>query len=114
MKVRTLLTFVIVAATCGAAPQDDRKADRDAIRAHIDSIFQAFIDKDKEKLRATHHQNWLGYLEGSRTMIKAVDGYMDYNYVEKGSPYGMKSYKIREFDMIFKGDAAFRSEEHTS
>jgi hypothetical protein len=57
--------------------QDDRAADREAIRAHIDSIFQAFIKKDGAALRATHAENWLGYLEGSRTMIKGVDGYMD-------------------------------------
>ena len=87
--------------------QDDRSADREAIRAHIDSIFQAFIKKDVAALRATHAENWLGYLEGSRTMIKGVDGYMEWNYVDPKSPYGMKSYKMREFDMIFKGDAAF-------
>jgi ketosteroid isomerase-like protein len=87
--------------------QDDRAADREAIRAHIDSIFQAFIKKDAAALRATHADNWLGYLEGSRTMIKGIEGYMDYNYVDPKSPYGMKSYKMREFDMIFKGDAAF-------
>src|SRR6266542_357265 len=54
--------------------QDDRAADRQAIRAHIDSIFQAFIRKDAAALRATHAQNWLGYLEGSREMIKGIDG----------------------------------------
>jgi ketosteroid isomerase-like protein len=87
--------------------QDDRAADREAIRAHIDSIFQAFIKKDAAALRATHAPNWLGYLEGSRTMIKGADGYMEWNDVDPKSPYGMKSYKMREFDMIFKGDAAF-------
>jgi hypothetical protein len=40
-------------------------------------------------------------------MIKGVDGYMDWNQVDPKSPYGMKSYKMRELDMIFKGDAAF-------
>src|SRR6266481_8628642 len=107
MRLRTLAAFLVLAATIGAAAQDDRAADREAIRAHIDSIFQAFIDKDAAKLRATHHQNWLGYLEGSRTMIHGVDGYMGTTYVDPSSPYGMKSYKMREFDMIFKGDAAF-------
>lgn len=87
--------------------QGDRAADREAIRAHIDSIFQAFIKKDAAALRATHADNWLGYLEGSRTMIKGIEGYMDWNSVDPKSPYGMKSYKMREFDMIFKGDAAF-------
>jgi ketosteroid isomerase-like protein len=107
MRVRIAPLILVMAATLGAAPQDDRKADREAIRAHIDSIFQAFIKKDAAALRATHHQNWLGYLEGSRTMIYGVDGYMDNVYVDPASPYGMKSYKMREFDMIFKGDAAF-------
>src|SRR5437870_2011325 len=99
------LLFATITST--ASIQDDRAADREAIRAHIDSIFQAFIKKDTAALRATHAQNWLGYLEGSRTMIKGVDGYMDWNQVDPKSPYGMKSYRMREFDMIFKGDAAF-------
>src|SRR6267142_809680 len=107
----SLLSFALGAvlfASLGSAHfQDDRAADREAIRAHIDSIFQAFIRKDVAALRATHAENWLGYLEGSRTMIKGVDGYMDWNQVDPKSPYGMKSYKMREFDMIFKGDAAF-------
>src|SRR5215470_1634478 len=99
------LTGIVRAQT--VAQDDGREADRAAIRAHIDRIFQAFIKKDAAELRATHHQNWLGYLEGSRTMIRGIDGYMNNVYVEPGSPYGMKSYKMREFDMIFKGDAAF-------
>jgi ketosteroid isomerase-like protein len=98
---------VVVEKTAAMNIQDDRAADREAIRAHIDSIFQAFIKKDAAALRATHAANWLGYLEGSRTMIKGVDSYMEWNQVDPKSPYGMKSYKMREFDMIFKGDAAF-------
>ena len=113
MNLRTvgssLLTFALstlLFATIAHA-QDDRAADRAAIKAHIESIFQAFIKKDIAALRATHAENWLGYLEGSRTMIKGINGYMDWNQVDAKSPYGMKSYKFREFDMIFKGDAAF-------
>jgi len=90
-----------------ASVQDDRAADRAAIRAHIESIFQAFINKDPAALRATHAENWLGYLDSSGTMVKGIKGYMDWNQVDPKSPYGMKSYKFRDFDMIFKGDAAF-------
>lgn len=90
-----------------ASIQDDRAADRSAIRAHIESIFQAFINKDPAALHATHAENWLGYLDNSGTMVKGIKGYMDWNQVDSKSPYGMKSYKFREFDMIFKGDAAF-------
>ena len=103
----TVTTSVVSAANPAINIQDDRAADREAIRAHIDSIFQAFIKKDAAALRATHAENWLGYLEGSREMIKGLAGYMAWNDVDPKSPYGMKSYKMREFDMIFKGDAAF-------
>jgi ketosteroid isomerase-like protein len=97
--------FLLAAAT---AAEDDRPADRAAIRAHIDRIFQAFIHKDSAELRATHAANWLGYLEGSRKMIRGVNEYMDWSgYFDAGTPYGMKAYKMREFDMIFQGDAAF-------
>ena len=90
-----------------ASVQDDRAADRSAIRAHIESIFQAFINKNAAALKATHAENWLGYLDAGGPMIKGIGGYMDWNQVDPKSPYGMKSYKFREFDMIFKGDAAF-------
>jgi len=107
VRAPTLAVVLILATTLGAAPQDDRASDRQLIRAHIDRIFQAFIKKDAADLRATHATDWLGYLEGSRTMIHGVNGYMNTVSFDPASPYGMKSYKMREFDMIFKGDAAF-------
>jgi len=100
-----LFAFAVLFSTVQA--QEDRAADRAAVKAHIESIFQAFINKDAAALRATHAENWLGYLEGSREAIKGIGGYMDWNQVDPKSPYGMKSYQFREFDMIFKGDAAF-------
>src|SRR5436305_4014297 len=88
------------------AAEDDRAADRAAIRAHIDRIFQAFIHKDAAELRATHDANWLGYLEGSPTVIRGIDGYMATTEGLANPDYGMTGYKMREFDMIFQGDAA--------
>ena len=104
MRIVTVALFT--AAVLGAA--DDRAADRAAIRAHIDRIFQAFIHKDAAELRATHDENWLGYLEGSDTVVRGLKGYMDYSTYGIDNPdYGMTGYKMREFDMIFQGDAAF-------
>src|SRR5215471_11126790 len=90
------LTTLLLAATITA--QDDRAADRAAIKAHIESIFQAFIKKDPAALRATHADNWLGYLDDSGTMIKGIERYLDWNQLDPKSPYGMKSYKFRDFD----------------
>jgi hypothetical protein len=102
-----LTGFLVGVVTAGAA-DDERAADRAAIRAHIDRIFQAFIHKDDAELRATHAANWLGYLQGSPKMIRGIDEYMNAAaYFDPQSPYGMASYKMREFDMIFKDDAAF-------
>ena len=107
MNIR-LTGFLIAAVLLAGAADDDRAADRAAIRAHIDRIFQAFIHRDTAELRATHAANWLGYLQGSRKMIRGVDEYMDAAaYFDPHGAYGMTSYKMREFDMIFKGDAAF-------
>jgi ketosteroid isomerase-like protein len=104
----TRLLLLLIGPLAIYAADDGRDADRAAIRAHIDRIFQAFIHQDSPELRATHATNWLGYLEGSRTMIRGVDGYMDYSgYFDPKSGYGMTGYKMREFDMIFQGDAAF-------
>ena len=107
VSVFWIAAFSFICRGQSGSQDDGRQADRAAIRAHIDSIFQAFIKKDAAALRATHHDNWLGYLEGSHTMIRGIDGYMNNVYVDPSSPYGMKGYKMREFDMIFKGDAAF-------
>ena len=40
-----ILGIVFLTTTVVAQSQDDRAADRAAIRAHIDSIFQAFIEE---------------------------------------------------------------------
>src|SRR2546430_15460505 len=38
----------------------ERPADAAAIRAHIESIFQAFVDKDRKKLEEKHGVDWRG------------------------------------------------------
>ncbi len=101
------LLFALLGSPLATSAQDDRAADRAAIKAHIESIFQAFIDKDNAALRATHAENWFGYLTASGPMLKGIGTYMNWNQQDPKSPFGMKRYKFREFDMIFKGDAAF-------
>lgn len=87
---------------------DDRAADREAIRQHIGSIFQAFIDWDVDKIYATHSEDWRGFLEGSRVPIKGIDEYMKANGIDwptaKGSkptPNPTASYQMKDFDVMF-------------
>lgn len=110
-----LLAFVVALSlsptivSSQAAQTAGREKDVAAIRAHIESIFAAFIDKDAARLAATHGRDWRGYLGGSRTVIKGRDGYMQ-AAVGTGpmSPkgQGMVGYKILEYDTVFYGDVA--------
>jgi ketosteroid isomerase-like protein len=112
---RRIALPLLFAAILSAAPADDRQQDREEIRAHIDRIFQDFIRKDWADLRATHDENWRGFLTGSTKVIRGLEEYMLANGIQPGdkppvnSPYGMKSYKMRDFDIAFQGDAAFVS-----
>ena len=91
--------------------QEDRVADAAAIRAHIESIFQAFIDGDVDKIYTTHAEDWRGLLEGSRAPIKGVDEYMRANGIEwprpanapKSTPYYPRgtTYRVSDFDVKF-------------
>src|SRR5437764_2288356 len=72
MSLKTLVVAIVLftlSVTFVAADEPDRSADAAAIRAHIESIFQAFIDGDQDKIFATHSEDWRGFLEGSRSPI---------------------------------------------
>jgi ketosteroid isomerase-like protein len=97
---------LLIAAVGAVAADDDRAADREAIRADIDRIYRAFIQKDRATVQATHDENWHGFLEQSRQMIHNLDEYMKY-VGPMNSPYGMTAYRIRDFNILFEGNSAF-------
>jgi hypothetical protein len=106
-----LIATRAVSAAPQTPPREDRAADAAAIRAHIESIFQAFIDGDVDKIYATHSQDWRGFLEGSRVPIKGIDDYMTANGIEWPRPAGAPKltpylpagtgYKVSDFDVNF-------------
>ena len=100
-----------VAGNASTFIQADRAADAAAIRTHIETIFQAFIDGDQDKIYATHSEDWRGFLEGSRVPIKGIDEYMRANGFEWPRPAGAPKltpylpvgtgYKVSNFDVCF-------------
>src|SRR4051812_20294828 len=102
----TCLLSLCSVAIAQTPSNDGRDADRAAIRASIESIFQGFIDKDPKKLRETHAKDWKGFLDSSPSMMKGIDSYMaTVDGIEK-SKNGMTAYKITEWDVTFEGPAA--------
>lgn len=106
--------FQNVSAKPAAVATDERReADAKAIRAHIESIFQAFIDGDVDAIRATHSEDWRGLLDSRETPIKGIDEYMRANGIEwppkpgtgrKVSYYPPgTTYRISDFDLHFYG-----------
>lgn len=111
MRALAILALVITTAagTAGAQTKaSERPEDAAAIRAHIESIFQAFVDKDRQKLAETHAAEWRGFTPYSGHVIRGRDGYMQEATFEPGLPkdQGMVGYRIGEFDIVFYGDTA--------
>ena len=119
MSVKTLIFSIasfalgvaLVASSTTASSESDQAADAAAIRAHIGSIFQAFIDGDEKKIFETHSEDWRGMLEGYPTPIKGIDEYMKANGIDwpkpanapKSRPYfsAGTTYKMDNFDVHF-------------
>lgn len=121
MSLKTLLfsivsfalgvALVAMTTTASSSTEPDRAADAAAIRSHIESIFQAFIDGDEKKIFETHSEDWRGLLGGYPTPIKGIDEYMKANGIDwpkpanapKPGPYYPTgtTYKMDHFDVHF-------------
>ncbi|MEP7341637.1 MAG: nuclear transport factor 2 family protein [Acidobacteriota bacterium] len=121
--LKNLLLFLLcsIAALSVQAqtpPTDSRAADRTEIRAHIESICQAFIDWDIDKIYATHTEDWRGFLENTRIPIRGIDEYMRANGISwprpsnapnsapsatSNSAAGTVGFKVFDFDVNFYG-----------
>ena len=107
----SIASFALGAVVFANTTQQDRTADANAIRAHIGSIFQAFIDGDEKKIYDTHSEDWRGLLGGYPTPIKGIDEYMKANGIDwpkpanapKSHPYypAGTGYKMNDFDVYF-------------
>ena len=89
----------------------DRAADTAAIRKQIEDICQAFVDKDRPKLEATHGKDWRGFTPFNDHVIRGLDGYMNEATFPPGMPKGrgMVGYRLNDFDVVYYGDTAVAS-----
>lgn len=85
--------------------QKNHDKDRKEILSHIDSIFRAFINKDEETIRNTHHPEWKGYTVRSRTTVHSRDEYMKEVKALLDNQH-WKFYEMSDTDFAFYGDTA--------
>lgn len=107
----SITSFALGVAAFAGISQQDRAADAAAIRAHIGSIFQAFIDGDEQKIFETHSEDWRGLLEGTPKPIKGIDEYMRANGIDWPKPANAPKshsyfppgtgYEMTDFDVHF-------------
>jgi hypothetical protein len=115
IRMKTICSLILVAACAGGAAAQsipaDRAADAAQIRREVEIICQAFIDKDRKTLEATHGRNWRGFTPESDHVIRGLDGYMNEATFDPRTPkgQGMVGYKISDFDVVFYGDTAVAS-----
>lgn len=86
----------------------NREQDRKEILAHIDSIFRAFIEKDKEAIRRTHLPEWKGFTVRSRTTVHSREEYMQEVEALLERQH-WKFYEMTETDIVFYGETAIVS-----
>ena len=114
LAIRILCIGLVLAApraTHAQATPPDRAKEAAQIRTEIERICQAFVDKDRSVLTATHGKDWRGFTPWSDHVIRGLDGYMNEATFEPGTPkgQGMVGYRLSDFDVVFYGDTAVAS-----
>ena len=110
-----IATFMVLLACAGRVDAQstppDRASDAAAIRAHIESICQAFVDKDRKTLEETHGGDWRGFTPWSGHVIRGLDGYMNEATFDPSTPkgQGMVGFRLSDFDVVFYGDTGVAS-----
>ena len=84
---------------------DTHQKDREAIRAHIDGLFQAFIRKDLDAIRRGHTKDWRGFQINSTHLVRGIDDYMKVTTASIESIQDTR-YEIRDIEIQLYGDVA--------
>jgi ketosteroid isomerase-like protein len=105
----TLLLSVTAGKPLAPVKGDLRPEDRDAIHAHIDQIFRAYIGKDRATIEATHSEDWRGFLGTSRSILRGLDAYLSGADAFLRSPVRIADYRFEDFDLLFYGDVGLVS-----
>jgi ketosteroid isomerase-like protein len=96
----------ITAAREGASMSKSHEDDRREILAHIDSIFRAYIARDRAAIRRLHSGDWTGFQGPSTKIERGIDDYLVNADSSLASLQGT-GYEILDSEVQVMGDLAF-------
>ncbi len=104
-----VLSFISCNQKKGIANHNFKKfhveKDKAEIKEHIESIFQAFIDQDIDKIKSTHSTDWTGFKTSSTTLKRGINSYME-NVQNALDSFQMTHYQFDDIEIQHYGDLA--------
>jgi len=79
--------------------------DREAILAHIRSIFEAYIRGDRDMIRRTHTEDWTGFQNPSAKIERGIADYMKNAELSLETLQG-KGFELLDSEIQVRGDVA--------
>ena len=99
-----LMIMMVVAATTGAG-DEGASSDERRILAHIDNIFRAYLDQDREMIARLHTNDWIGFQGPSTRIERGLDAYMK-NAETSLRNFQGTGYEILDSEVQIFGDLA--------
>jgi hypothetical protein len=100
-----IILFLIIFFLNSCQQATNRADDEKAIRAHIDNIVKAYMNKDSVTVRNTHSKNWRGFLSQSTQVLRGINDYMDAavggGIFSKENTWHIVNYKMLDYDLYF-------------
>ena len=79
--------------------------DREQVVSHIHGIFQAYLRRDRDTIRKTHRDDWVGFLGGSQQIERGIDAYMKHADQSMATFHGT-GYELLDTEVRLYGDVA--------
>ena len=70
---------------------------------HVHEIFQAFLDRDRDRIRQLHTDDWTGFLGPSAQIERGIDDYMG-NVDFSLDAFRGTGYEIHDTEVQIRGD----------
>ena len=84
---------------------DPNPAEERKLVDHVHEIFRAFLERDRERIRALHTEDWVGFLGPSTGIERGIADYM-INAERSLESFRGTAYEIHDTEVQIHGDIA--------